>query len=253
MRLARFLLAGAALVLLGTSTGGVYVTSLPSDADVWIDGSYIGRSPIYIDLLERGRHTLTITKTGWLSQELHFEVPSSGVTMESVRLLASVRPNASRALGAYTIRKLPAGVSVTVDGESVKPDAHDVQISPGVHHIAITGPKLSSSQPFVVFPGMTTELAMLDAAQENAPPAVLALASDYLPDGSFNVDTRGALTIHFKGHEVVGRIDVAVLRFDGVTVSYDGPPEMIAGQLYLPVTLIEKLTGQTAKPKPGAP
>ena len=52
-----------------TATGGTYVTTLPTGADVWFDGTYVGRSPVVVDGLTEGRHALSILKAGWQPQD----------------------------------------------------------------------------------------------------------------------------------------------------------------------------------------
>ncbi len=66
-RLLRRLAAAVVCVLLlaAVPTGSLYVTTLPTGADVWIDGTYVGRSPLVLGGLAGGRHTVGLTKTGW--------------------------------------------------------------------------------------------------------------------------------------------------------------------------------------------
>ena len=46
---------GSVLALLGVApTGGVYVTTLPAGADVWVDGTYLGHSPIVLAAVGAG-------------------------------------------------------------------------------------------------------------------------------------------------------------------------------------------------------
>src|SRR5260370_37931827 len=70
------------------SAGGGYVATVPSGADVWIDGTYCGRSPVLLDALAEGRHMLTPTKAGWNVQERRVDIPGGGGTLWSGQLHA---------------------------------------------------------------------------------------------------------------------------------------------------------------------
>src|SRR5579884_2488771 len=84
----RLLLMLAAVVL---PFGGLYVNSLPTGADVWVDGSYIGRTPLLVDGLRAGKHAITVTKAGWKVEEVDQNVAAGVVTATNVQL-APVKP-----------------------------------------------------------------------------------------------------------------------------------------------------------------
>jgi hypothetical protein len=231
------------------ATGGVHVSTLPADADVWLDGTYVGRSPVLVEGLEGGRHTLAVIKSGWVSQELSIDIAADAIAMASVRLAAAAHP--SHGTGAYLIHKTPPGAQVSVDGQPAPADGREAAIAAGTHRLTISTAKSANSIPLVIYPDTTTVVAFLGAATSEAPrtsAAVIAPCSDYLPDGSYTV-AGGRFVVHWAGHEVDGTIGVAPLRFDGVTVSYDAAPTLIAGRLYLPLALLEKLAGKSAKAK----
>ncbi len=232
-----------------TGVGGIDVSTLPADADIWLDGTYIGRSPVLVQGLEAGRHTLAVIKSGWISQELSVDIAPDAIAMPSVRLLMAAHP--ARGTGAYLVRKTPPGAQIAVDGVPAPEDGREAALSAGTHHLTVTTSKGTLGQVLVIYPDTTTIVALLGAATIEAPhpsAAVIAPASDYLPDGSYTV-AGGRFIVHVGGHEVVGSVGVAPLRFDGVTISYDAAPAIIGGRLYLPLALLEKLTGKSAKPK----
>ena len=70
--LRRLAAVAACAVLLGRRPDRVTLRDDASfeRADVWIDGIYVGRSPLVLDALAAGRHTLGLTKTGWDPQQL---------------------------------------------------------------------------------------------------------------------------------------------------------------------------------------
>jgi hypothetical protein len=241
-------LAGAGVAAAQSAAGGMFVSTLPADADVWVDGAYIGRSPLLVEGLGEGRHALTVTKAGWISQELTIVVQASAVAMAGVELsAATAHPGASpRPSGAYILRRGPSGASFSIDGEPVKIGAQPVSISSGIHRLSVVTAKGSVTREFDVFPGTTTALALL-AAAPGAPAraTVIAQCSDYLPDGSYSIASN-RFSIRYNRHEVAGDIGVSAVRFDGVAVAYDAAPAIIGGRLYLPIALLEKLTAKSA-------
>lgn len=64
-------------------TGGVVVTSNPAMADVAVDGKLVGRTPISLDNLIVGQHTITISKEGYSAHTEHITVSQSkGVNLD---------------------------------------------------------------------------------------------------------------------------------------------------------------------------
>lgn len=246
-------IALVALLVMGTgwaaawaASGGVHVSTLPSDADVWIDGTYVGRSPLVVEGLEQGRHTLTVTKAGWTSQELPLDVPADSLATAGVQLTASsAKP--SNVTGTFIVRRVPAGAQVSIDGHPASMDPKGLPVPSGMHRVTLTPARGAPiTQSVVIYPDTSTALALLDAAPASSRAAVLAQASEYLPDGSYNV-SGGRFIVHYGGHEVAGNIGATAVRYDGVTVTYDCSPAIIDGRLYLPLAFLEKLTGKSAK------
>src|SRR5665213_2587339 len=76
-------IAACVIFLAAVPTGSLYVTTLPSGADVWIDGTYAGRSPLVLGGLVAGRHTVGLTKTGWDPLQLEVSVVCAVTTLTS--------------------------------------------------------------------------------------------------------------------------------------------------------------------------
>ena len=105
-------IAAAVVLLAAVPTGSLYVTTLPSGADVWIDGTYVGRSPLVLDALGVGRHTIGLTRSGWTSRQLDVTIVGSRTTFSSIQL--DMRQGSARPLpGAIVI--LGLGVQATFD------------------------------------------------------------------------------------------------------------------------------------------
>ena len=128
------------LLLAAVPTGSLYVTTLPTGADVWIDGTYVGRSPLVLGALVPGRHTLGLTKTGWDPLQLDVSVVAAQTTLSSTRL----EPLRSGGLHA-----LPGWIAIhgvvrtaQVDGRPMVP-AKDgtIVVAAGTHELTARTPR----------------------------------------------------------------------------------------------------------------
>ena len=226
----------------GSGSGGLYVTTLPAGADVWVDGSYVGHSPVFIDALGEGRHHLTLTKTGWAVLESDVDLAAAAVLLQSVQLVPAARQKPG--LGAASFHGVPAGASLTLDGKRVTLPAHgeDIPLGAGLHQLTLGTPRGPVSRSFTVYPETTTEVLLRPLALGGEISPIISAAADYLPPEAFVVEGR-KVVIRYEGHVVVGKLDEPALRFDGSPVSYAGTPTLIGGKLYLPLPLLERLTG----------
>jgi hypothetical protein len=248
-RAALALVLGAGLLGAATANGGVYVTTLPSGADIWVDGTYVGRSPVLVDALSAGHHALTITKTGWVVREVDVEVPPAGVAMSSTALAAGSGPATARTNGLAAFRGIDAGASLLLDDQPVQGDPRRPQsLTPGTHTVVLITPHGRFTRTFTVLSDTTTEVVVRADVPDAGRSGVVAPAADYLPDSCVTVEG-GKIVVRYEGHLVVAHLGDATVRFDGVPAVYDGAPETIAGRLYLPLELLKKLTDDPSKSK----
>jgi hypothetical protein len=231
----------AAVSAAATASAGLYLTTLPAGADVWVDGNYVGRSPVFIDALAEGRHHLTLTKTGWSVAESDVDVSAIALTLRSLQLMPAARQKPG--IGAASFHGLPPGASLEIDGRpaTVGP-GKPVTLAAGAHQLALATPGGQVVRSFAVYPDTTTEVLLrpLAAGAEVSP--IIAAAVDYIPAEAFTVEGR-KVVIRYEGHLVVGKLEEAALRFDGKAVAFAGTPTLIGGKLYLPLPLLERLTG----------
>lgn len=233
-----FFLAALAAVL---PFGGLYLTSLPNGADVWVDGSYIGRTPLLIDGLRDGRHAVTVTKAGWKVEQLSEDV-ATGVTTPATVMLEPLAPIPSN--GAIALHGLHAGAQVFIDGHTAQPPEPLYHVPAGTHSIVVIERALRFERRVTVYPNQTTHL--LFHAPRRTHSAVVARADDYLPSSSIVVN-HGRLVIRSGGHLVVGHIGDSRFLVDGREVVYDAPAGFVRNRLYLPLRLILLVTGSKAK------
>jgi hypothetical protein len=232
--------------------GAIFVSTLPAGADVWIDGTYVGRSPALIAALPPGKHAVTLTKTGWVVQELDVEVKPASTALSVVELSARpARAGETRATGTYVLRGVPKGAKVLVDGVPAAADGlTPVALGAGVHRASVLTERGRTTLPFEIVPDTNTEVVLHEPAGEESRSAVVAPASEYLPADACVVEGK-KIVVRYSGHVVVAHFGENVVRFDGQPVSYAGAPHLIGAKLYLPLELLERLRPEAkAEPEP---
>ena len=227
-----------ALTLLGaTPTGGVYVTTLPAGADVWIDGTYLGRSPVVLDAVTTGTHRLTLSRTGWNSQDLPVNVvPTTTVTASVVLVRANKLADGTGTIALHGDR---VG-SVTVDGEPM-PLAKDgtFTANAGTHEVTASLPQGKVTRSVTVYPQTRTDIVMIGELPARS--VVIAPADDYVPSTAVRLD--GAqITLHYRRHDVVAHVGSTAYTVDHRSVTYDAAPTLIRKRVYLPIELLTLLT-----------
>ena len=220
--------------------GGFFVTSLPPGADVWIDGTYIGRTPLLIDGLRAGKHSLTVTKTGWKVAEQD-ELLSGGVTTP-VTIELQAASNGPAGDGTIAIHGVAAGAIVSIDGHPPIPVQSEYRVGAGEHRIIVRAQGARYERTIVVYGGQTTHM-LLRPPLADARSAVVAPLSAYLPASAYTV-VKDRLVIRWGDHLVVGRLGDARFTVDHRDQTYDAPAGLVRGKLYLPLDLILAITGK---------
>jgi hypothetical protein len=242
--LAVVLLGGLCLIGAGgVPTGAVFVTTLPGGADVWLDGTYVGRSPVVVDALTTGAHHVLLNRTGWSSQDVPVVVAASQTqTLSIVLIRQGPIPGAT---GSIALHSDGGAAIAAVDGEAVTP-AKDgtVAVTPGTHDVAFTTARGRMTRTVTVYPDTRTDVVLRGDASARS--VVIAPADDYLPAGAYRLDgTR--LTVHYKAHTVVARVGERTYVIDGQSTGYDSAPTVIANRIYLPLELLTLLTANDSK------
>lgn len=223
--------------------GSIFVSTLPAGADVWIDGTYVGRSPTLAGALAAGKHSVTLTKTGWTFRELDVDVRAGETELSTVELTAQPgRGRLTAATGSYVVRGIPRGAKVLVDGLPAPDATAPSVLSAGAHRVVLVMQRGRVTMPFEVFPDTTTVVVLRAPADAEAQSAVVAPAALYLPAGAYAVEG-SKIVVRYDGHVVVARFGERAVRYDGATVSFAGAPKSIAGKLYLPLDLLQRLRG----------
>ena len=227
-----------------TALGGAYITTLPSGADVWFDGTYVGRSPLVVDAITEGRHGLTLTKAGWNTVESVVTVTGGTLATASTRLVPGARGAGSGESGTLVVRGVPPGSTISIDGSAPSTGRDARAMAAGSHHVVVDAAGARTTRTFTIYPGTTTGLVFGESARVQRRSAVVAPAEDYLPTDAFVVTGKRIVGRYLK-HVFVAHLGESQVTLDGATVAFDSVPELIGGKLYLPLELLEKVTGDT--------
>ena len=235
-------LAACGFLLAIAATGSAYVTSLPSGADVWLDGTYVGRTPLVLDALSAGRHTVSLTKSGWNARQLDIAVETGQTTLSSTRLERARQTSLRPPPGSIAFHGLVVR-GVKVDGVPAKPEADGTyDAASGTHLVTAETPKGPVTRTVTVWPQTRTDVVII--ADEPVRPSVVAPAEDYVPKSAIKIEGE-RIVIRHGGHEVLARLGETSYRVDGHSVEYDAAPTLIGSRVYLPIDLLTTLFGSS--------
>jgi hypothetical protein len=221
------------------ASGSLFVTSLPSGADLWVDGVHMGQTPMLVGALYRGRHSLTLAKSGWATQAAAFRVVPDSVAMQNRYLvrLGSAGPGRDGA----AIFHLSPGAKILVDGIAPVLTAGPLMLRAGTHDAVVEQNGVRYRREFTIFPEMTTEILLRDAPTARMPSVVAPVDSE-IPAASISVQ-RTKIIIRYHGHLAVGHLGDPNIRVDAQNIRIEPAPVLLDGKLYLPVDIITLLTG----------
>jgi len=97
------------------TAGALYIISSPSGADINLDGTFRGKTPITLSNLASGTHTIQLNYPGYYDWKSTVEVPEGGTKTAS----ATLNPIPGSSTGWIYVSSSPGGASVTLDGSSV--------------------------------------------------------------------------------------------------------------------------------------
>lgn len=230
--------------------GSVYVTTLPPGATVWMDGTYMGATPLFVDGLDSGRHYITLTRSGWQPQSTPVDVTTGRVTTISAVLSANApadRTAQSKAKGTLSLRGAN-GAKAFVDGAPL-PAPYDAQpVSAGDHILLVQRDRDRTTSTFRIYPDTTTTISLGPRAASTTTHAgadedVLAALADYVPTSDFTV-SGDEITIHFKGIELECAVGSHTYIYNGKPGTLAVAPAMVGAKPYLPLSLLNRIASQ---------
>lgn len=106
------------------------VETEPSNASVFIDNSYVGRSPVSVDL-EGGRHTVRVEKSGYLTESR--DVNLSSGTSSTLRIpMQEEKP-----IARINISSDPSNARIFINGKDYGRSGKTVELEPGYYEIVL--------------------------------------------------------------------------------------------------------------------
>lgn len=138
-----------------SQTGGLDITSNPSDAEIWLDNLYYGITPQVVGGLSAGTHTLLLRKPGYYDYTESLMIPAGGITVKNLQMTPYTVPSG---YGDIRVRSVPAGAAVYVNNNYMgstfsSSGLYITQLSPGSYPVRIT---LKDYQPYTVTATVTT-------------------------------------------------------------------------------------------------
>ncbi len=230
--------------------GGAFVTSLPGSASAWVDGAFVGATPLYVDDLLPGQHTLTLSSAGWQPASTSFDVVIGHITPVSVVLGRSQSSPAREGQGILAVVGAPPGARIYVDGNGIGVAPVDPHPESAGYHIVTVQLAGKNGTRFTrvvnVFPNATTAVA-LSAPATNLQPQpiddILEPLDSVVPPTSV-VISGSDVTIHYRGFEVQCAIGSRSYTFNGKPGTLSISPALVGSKVYVPSSLLARLSGK---------
>jgi hypothetical protein len=122
-------LCGIAAAQIGGETGYYYITSAPSGADVYFDGTYQGTTPATVTVSSTGTpgHSLYLSLAGY--QPYTQSVGGNPESGQTITISATLTPLVGSEKGYYYISSTPSGADVYFDNVYKGPSPVTVEVS----------------------------------------------------------------------------------------------------------------------------
>ncbi|MDD4127533.1 MAG: PEGA domain-containing protein [Methanomicrobium sp.] len=140
----------------GPSTGSIYVTSSPSNAMVYIDGSYVGNTPQQTSGFTVGNHNVEVVKSGYQNWASSAYVTAGGTASVYATLVTT------NTYGTISIKSSPSGASVYLDGNyqgqtpttvsGVTKGAHTIELNKAGYNEWVGQVTIYSGQTSTIYP-----------------------------------------------------------------------------------------------------
>jgi hypothetical protein len=148
-----------------TQTGNLLIRSTPADADVTVNGSARGKTPLALRELALGSYTIRVAHDGYTSEERTLQLTSRRPTFSTtinLRQLAAAPPSPERSgPGGLNVQSRPAGARVYVNDRLA--GATPVAVSNVPAGSAIVRIEMDGYEPWItrvpVNPGDQTKVA----------------------------------------------------------------------------------------------
>ena len=124
-------------------SGSIYVQSTPPGAEISIDGTYKGITPLTIPDVSIGYHTIKLTKSGYGDYTKKINVSAGETKPISATLTPKVVPTAQQTVtvpktGYVSVYSDPSNANIELDGANRGTTPQTVPVSVGYHRIKLT-------------------------------------------------------------------------------------------------------------------
>ena len=191
------------------TTGSVNVQSTPAAANVFLDSTLVGLTPVTISGVAPGSHTVRIEKTGYEPYQMTASVSAGATTLVS----AALTPIPDPTTGSVNIQSTPAGANAFLDGTLVGLTPVLVSgITPGSHQVAV---ELTGYVPFQattsVSAGATTVVSAVltpgpTPTATTPTPTPTPTATTTTPTPTPTVTSAGAGTLYIRSSPFGARV-----------------------------------------------
>jgi hypothetical protein len=175
--LALLLISGTPVVAAGTSSpllGTLQVSSTPSGAKLVLDNVNKGTTPVTVQNILAGSHTISLSKDGYDDYTADIVIAGGKITTVSVPL-ASI---AAADNGTLFVNSTPKGATVIIDDiVAGSTPATFKNITPGDHIVTLTLSGYDDYTETVSVMSDTTSTVNVDLAKANAPPGAVRITS----------------------------------------------------------------------------
>ncbi len=88
-----FLAQSGEVLWLESGKSGLFISSMPAGADVVLDGTLIGQTPLLFNEVTEGEHKVTLTKAGYLQREFAIKTSKNYQLVADVTLASEIAKN----------------------------------------------------------------------------------------------------------------------------------------------------------------
>ena len=88
-----FLAESGETLWLESGKRGLFVSSMPSEVEITMDGKLVGKTPYLVEKLEEGEHKITLTKAGYINREFAVKASNKYQVVADVTLASEIAKN----------------------------------------------------------------------------------------------------------------------------------------------------------------
>ncbi len=116
--------------MLVRQTGMVRINSNPKDAQVWVDGKYVGKTPVKVPGLNVGSHNVRVSLPSYRNHIGRFRVDPNTLTPLDINLKG--KP------GKLLVTSMPTGAHVHIEGEKVGATPYSARLKPDEYSVVVS-------------------------------------------------------------------------------------------------------------------